>query len=83
MPLNEVTICPEYISKRNFDKKHQVVLVKIGDNEGKYHFLALPSNLDKDGFRRLKKLQDYLKAYHQNVTVIFIAMGLYTLFELR
>ena len=55
VPLNEANISPEYISKCNFDKKHQVVLVKIGDNEGKWHFLALPSNLDKDGFRRPKK----------------------------
>ena len=53
--LNEVNICPEYVSKFNFDKKHQVVLVKIGDNEGKWHFLVLSSNLDKDGFRRPKK----------------------------
>ena len=52
MPLNEANICPEYISKRIFDKKHQVVLVKIGDDEGKWHFLAVPSNLDVDGFRR-------------------------------
>ena len=55
VPLNEVNICPEYISKRNFDKKHQVVLVKIGDDKGKWHFLALPSNLDEDGIRRPKK----------------------------
>ena len=55
VPLNEVDICPEYISKRNFDKKHQVVLLKIGDDTGKWHFLVLPSNLDDDGFRRLKK----------------------------
>ena len=31
VPLNEVNVCPEYISKRNFDSKHQVVLLKIGD----------------------------------------------------
>ena len=55
MPLIEVDICPEYISKRNIDKKHQVVLSKIGDDKGKCHYLALPSNLDEDGFRRPKK----------------------------
>ena len=54
--LNEANTCREYISKFNFDKKHQVVLVKIGDDEGKWHFLALPSNLDEYGlFRRPKK----------------------------
>ena len=56
VPLNEANICQEYISKFNFDKKHQVVLVKIGDDEGKWHFLAFPSNLDEYGlFRRPKK----------------------------
>ena len=54
--LNEANICPEYISKCNFGKKHQVVLVKIDDEEGKWHFLAVPSNLDVDGFRRPKKV---------------------------
>ena len=52
MPFNEVNICPEYISKRNFDKKHQVVLLKIGDDRGRWHFLALPCNLDEDNVRR-------------------------------
>ena len=55
VPLNEVNICPEYISKRKFDKKHQVVLLKVGDDTGKWHFLALPSNLDEDGVTRPKK----------------------------
>ena len=54
MPLNEINICPEYISKYNFDKRHQVVLLKIRDDKGKWH-LALPGNLDEDGFRRPKK----------------------------
>ena len=36
-------------------KKHQVVLVKIGDDKGKWHFPALPSNLDEAGIRRPKK----------------------------
>ena len=55
VPLNEVNICPEHISKRNFDKKHQLVLVKVGDDKGKWHFPALPSNLDEAGIRRPKK----------------------------
>ena len=33
-------------------KKHQVVLLKIGDDRGRWHFLALPSNLDEDDVRR-------------------------------
>ena len=30
-------------------------MLKIGDDKGKWHYLALPSNLDEDGFRRPKK----------------------------
>ena len=50
VPLNEINICPEYISKYNFDKRHQVVLLKIGDDKGKWNYLALPSNLDERWF---------------------------------
>ena len=84
VPLNEVNICIEYISSRNFDKKHQVVLLKIGDDTGKWHFLALPSNLDEDGIRRPKRVyQDYWKVYHQKVMMIFIALVAYTLFAVK
>ena len=27
-------------------------MLKIGDDKGKLHYLAFPSNLDEDGFRR-------------------------------
>ena len=33
--FNEVNICPEYISKRNFSTKTQVTLLKITDDSGK------------------------------------------------
>ena len=55
VPFNQINICPAYISARNFDKKHQVVLLKIADDTGKWNFLALPSNLDEDGYKRPKK----------------------------
>ena len=57
-------------------------MLKIGDDKGKWHYLALPSNVDEDEDQKIVYL-DYLKAYRQKVTVIFIAMGVYTLFELR
>ena len=57
-------------------------MLNIGDDKGKWHYLALPSNVDEDEDQKIVYL-DYLKAYRQNVTVIFIAMGVYTLFELR
>ena len=55
MPLNEVNICPEYISKRNFDKKLPGSTIRNWGDKGKWHFLALPSNLDEDGFVRPNK----------------------------
>ena len=35
MLFNEVNILPEYISKRNFNTKNQVTLLKIADGSGK------------------------------------------------
>ena len=55
VPFNEVNIFPEYISKRNFNTKNQVTLLKITDDTGKWHFLALPSILDEDGVKRPTK----------------------------
>ena len=55
VPFNEVNICPEYISKHNFSAKNQVTLLKITDDSGKWHFLALPSILDKDSVKRRTK----------------------------
>ena len=55
VPFGEENICPEYISNRNFDKIDQVVLLKISDGKGKWHFLALRSILDEDGLKRTYK----------------------------
>ena len=45
----------EYISKRNFTRKIQVVLLKITDGE-KWHFVALKSEKEEDSdFIRLTK----------------------------
>ena len=35
VPFNEVNICPEYISKRNFTTKNQITLLKITDESDK------------------------------------------------
>ena len=52
VPFRETNIWPEYISKRNFNTKNQITLLKIADESGKQHFLALPRILDKDGVKR-------------------------------
>ena len=55
MPPREKNICPEYISKRNFNTKNQTVLLKITDESEKWHFLALPSIQYEDGIKRPTK----------------------------
>ena len=47
VPFQKQNILPEYISKHNFDNKDQVILLKISDGKGKWHFLALTSVLMK------------------------------------
>ena len=41
VPFQEQNILLEYISKHNFDNKDPVILLKISDGKGKWHFLAL------------------------------------------
>ena len=55
VPYGEKNICPEYISKHNFNIKNQITLLKITDDTEKWHFLALPSILDEDGVKRPTK----------------------------
>ena len=55
VPPGEKNICPEYISKHNFDTKNQIVLLKITDWSDKWHFLALPSIQYEDGVKRPTK----------------------------
>ena len=55
-PYKEINICPEYISKGNFGRKNQRVLLKTtDDSNSRWHFLALPSILDEDGVKRSTK----------------------------
>ena len=48
-------IRPEYISKYNFTRKNQVTLLKITDNNGTWHFLALKSEPTEDGYMKPTK----------------------------
>ena len=54
VPYEEKHICPEYISKRNFKTKNQIILLKITDGD-KWHFLALPNISYEDGVKRHTK----------------------------
>ena len=41
VPPGKKKICPEYISKHNFNIKNQIILLKLTDQSEKCHFLAL------------------------------------------
>ena len=49
VPYEQKTICSEYISSRNHTAKKQITLLKITDNNEKWHFLALRSMQADDG----------------------------------
>ena len=55
VPYNKKTICSEYISNRNYTVKKQVTLLKITDNNEKWHFLALPTTPTENGYLRPTK----------------------------
>ena len=48
-------IRPEYIYNYNFVRQKQVTLLKITDDKGTWHFLALKSEPTEDGFMRPTK----------------------------
>ena len=43
LPFKAEKIFPEYVSKHNFNRDVQISLLKITDDNGKWHFLALKS----------------------------------------
>ena len=55
VPFGKRNVCPDNISKHNFTAKNQVTLLKITDDKGNWHFLALLSALDKNGVKRSMK----------------------------
>ena len=82
MPFEEENVCPGYISDRNFDKKDQVILLKISDGKGKGHFLALPTILDEDGVKRpSKSLSRLLEVISSKSHVDFFYLGCFSSFR--
>ena len=44
-----IDVYPEYISKFNFTRKNQIVILKISDGSEKWHILALKSEKEENG----------------------------------
>ena len=73
-------ICPEYISKRNFNTKNQIILSKITDGD-KWHFLALPSISYEDGVKRpTKSLSRLMEGISSKKSQCFLLLRMFTLF---
>ena len=84
VPFEEKNICPEYISNRDFDKKDQIILLKISDGKGKWHFLALPSILDEDGVKRpYKSLSRLMEGISSNSHGDFYCLGCFSSFRTK
>ena len=82
VPFQKQNILPEYISKHNFDNKDQVILLKISDSKGKWHFLALPSVLDEDCVKRpYKSLSRLMEGISSNSHENYYCLGCFHSFR--
>ena len=82
VPFQKQNILPEYISKHNFDNKDQVILLKISDGKGKWHFLALPSVLDEDCVKRpYKSLSRLMEGISSNSHENYYCLGCFHSFR--
>ena len=52
VPYNTEEIRPEYISSYQFTRKNQVTLLRIIDDKGTWHFLAMKSEPTEDGYMK-------------------------------
>ena len=82
IPFEEENVLPEYISNRYFDKKDQVMLLKISDGKGKWYFLALPSVLDEDDVKRpYKSLSRLMEGISSNSHENYYCLGCFHTFR--
>ena len=65
-------------------KKDQVILLKISDGKGKWHFLALPSVLDEDGVKRpYKSLSRLMEGISSNSHENYYCLGCFHSFRTK
>ena len=74
-PSDQKTICADYISSCNYTVKKQISLLKITDNNEKWHFLALPSIPTDDGcLRPTKSFSKLMHGINLKIMETFIVM---------
>ena len=82
VPFEKKEIRPEYVSRHNFERKNQVILLKISDNKGTWHFLALKSEPTEDGYMRpIKSLSRLLRDKSSNSHVNHYCYGCFHSFR--
>lgn len=83
VPYEEENILPEYISKRNFDNVDQITLLKISDGKGKWHFLALPNELDNGIKRPYNSLCRLMRDVSSNTHDNYYCLGCFHSFKTK
>ena len=74
--FEDENVCPEYISNHNFDQIDKVIMLKISDGKGKWHFLVLRSILDEDGVKRpYKSLSRLMEGISSNSHEDYYCLG--------
>ena len=72
-----IDVNPEYISKLNFARNKQIVLLKISDGSEKRLFLVLKSEQEKDGdcMKRTKSFSRLMRDISSNAHEKFYCFG--------
>ena len=79
---NKKDIVTQYESKYNFKRKNQVVLLMITDDKGKWHYLALKSDITYNNHMTPRKsIKKLLRRFSSNTMVNFIVWVAYILIE--
>ena len=84
MTFEDENVCPEYISNHNFDQIDKVIMLKISDGKGKWHFLVLRSILDEDGVKRpYKSLSRLMEGISSNSHEDYYCLGCFHSFRTK
>ena len=80
-----IDLNPEYISKFNFTRKNQIVLLKISDGSEKGHFLALKSEQkeNRDCMKTTKSFSRLMREISSNAHENYYSFGCFHSFRCK
>ena len=75
--FNEEDILPEYVSKHNFNRDVPILLLKITDGDGKWHFLGLKSYKvdENDCMNSHKRFSGLMRGISSSVHESYYCLG--------